>query len=97
MNRANVAVLLIAATVLIAALSGQNKQPQPSPQTGGRYQLFAAEHTMFGMQTSEKVILRIDTQTGNVDQWISGQGIKNPADLVDTWQRAGDAPFRRSK
>jgi hypothetical protein len=92
MNRTNVAVLLIATVILIAALSGQTKQLQPSAQPG-RYQLFAAEYTVVGPEANQSVILRIDTQTGNVDQWMMGRH-KN-GDLMDKWIRIGEEPAQR--
>lgn len=91
MTRFHAAVLLIAAVILIATMSGQTRQPKPSAQPG-RYQLFAGEYATLGAG-DEKVILRLDTQTGNVDQWVNGQ--RKNGDLIDSWMRLGQMPGRR--
>ena len=79
---------IIAAVLLLAILNGQTKQGQ-SPNQSGRFQLFAGEISPLGFAgVTDKMILRIDTQTGNVDQWIEGQ--RKDGTTVDMWARTGE-------
>jgi len=81
MNKLNVTLLLIIASLLVMVLSGQTKQPQAANQPG-RYQLLSGEsHTLGG--TPDKYILRIDTQTGNVDEWMVGE--RKGGGVIDKW------------
>ncbi|MGO9894567.1 MAG: hypothetical protein ACLPX8_10195 [Bryobacteraceae bacterium] len=91
MSKPNLVVLLIAALILIAVLGAQTKQPPPSSQIG-RYQLFSGEHDMGleGGMSTEKSILRIDTVTGNTDEWVVGRTKEHGT--VDTWMPVGKMP-----
>ena len=86
MTKFNVAILLLLTGVLLAAVSGQTKQTQSTNQVG-RYQLFSGEGHLIGSTLPEKFILRIDTQTGNVDEWIVGE--KKDGKIINLWGRTG--------
>jgi len=68
MNRTNI-VIIAAAAVLLAIGNAQTQAPKTSGAVG-RYQLFSGE-TSAGGSPGHKAILRIDTQTGTVDEWIT--------------------------
>ena len=58
----------------------------------GRYQLFQADHTTsLGQGHGEArapAVLRLDTQTGNVDQWY--EGVNEDGKAVSTWLKIDD-------
>ena len=79
MSKANVTILVVAATVLLAVGSAQTNQPTATGPVG-RYQLLYGEHEKIiiesggvaGKTTEHKVILRIDTVTGKTNVWVEG-------------------------
>ena len=77
MNKANVAILVIAAAVLLAVGSAQTNRTTAPTGPAGRYQLLYGEHlyvsTKSGNSTEDKVILRIDTATGKTSVWFDGE------------------------
>jgi hypothetical protein len=87
MNRINVLLTIALAAAVLIALSGQTKQPQ-SIESMGRYHLFSGETDRAGFDGTDKVILRIDSQTGDVDQWIVGA--RKDGTIVDMWARTGE-------
>lgn len=95
MNKTNVVTLVILAALLTVALIGQTKQSPPVSSQSGRYQLFEAESTPLGATVDLKTVLRIDTQTGNVDEWLAGK--TKTGNMVDVWQRIGEVPPERQK
>jgi hypothetical protein len=86
MNKANISVAVITLAALLAVASAQTNRPTPSLQIG-RYQLFGGEYDMAGSSAIDKVILRIDTTTGEVDELYHGK--KDNGDLVDEWLPTG--------
>ena len=87
MNKLTIGVTVFGGTVLLAILSAQNnQQPQQGCQVG-RYQLFVAQHDMMGKLGKEEVILRIDTTTGDVDEWMNGY--TKTGEVLDKWIRTG--------
>jgi hypothetical protein len=95
MNKLNTTLLVVIATALFLTILGaQTKQPQSTNQPG-RYQLFSAETDELGSKLPARVILRIDTQTGTVDQWMFGE--RKDGALVDLWGRTGEMRPRPTK
>ena len=89
MTRVPAAVLLIIVAAAMVLMNAQTKPRAPISQSG-RYALFSAEHEVLlktGSST-EKVILRIDTQTGTVYQWMDGYD--KDGNLLDTWLLIGE-------
>ena len=72
MNKSNIAFVVIAAVSLLALASAQTNRNQPSVGLVGRYQLIYGEHEISTHQSSEKVIVRLDTVTGAASEWIEG-------------------------
>jgi hypothetical protein len=85
MNRNTLIVAAIAAIVVFAV--GKAQTESGNAQTG-RYQLFSGEHDLLGSTLTEKAILRLDTATGNVDQWV--RGADGNGGHVDRWMRTGN-------
>jgi hypothetical protein len=79
MTKANIIAILIAAAVLM--LSGR-AQTQSTTGPVGRYQLFSGETDAGTPGPPHRAILRIDTTTGAVDEWITSS-------IVDSWHRTG--------
>lgn len=84
MNRTNTAIVVIATAALLAV--GNAQTPKVSGPVG-RYQLFAGE-TSAGGSPNHKAILRIDTATGIVDEWITNAA-------GDSWHQTGSLPGRK--
>ncbi|HEX4137943.1 MAG TPA: hypothetical protein VHY84_25265 [Bryobacteraceae bacterium] len=81
-------VLLITAAAILGAIGNAQTNRSASTAQSGRYQLFSGEVFMGGPKPVEqKVVLRIDTTTGDVDQWLAGQDREGKA--VDQWFRTG--------
>ncbi len=91
----NVVYILMAGLGLLIAAKAQT-QSQQSPNTQqlpprvGRYQLLSGEHyiNVKGVGQDDKVILRIDTSTGEVDQWFAGQ--TKDGKMIDRWIPTGN-------
>jgi hypothetical protein len=90
MNRITVAIGAIAALLSVAcSRSNQPQQQASAVRTGqvGRYQLLYGEHEISFRQSNavEKVILRIDTLTGDTDVFTETQGMDGG--IQTFWQR----------
>jgi hypothetical protein len=70
-NRANIAILVIAVAVLLAIGNAQTNRTESVP---GRYQLLAGETDFVGKTTMsvEKGVFRIDTVTGATSIYTAG-------------------------
>lgn len=96
LNRTNLLIAALAIGLIFVLTRAQAQQhASPSSQIG-RYLLFSADYDDFitlpvSNQQHYKVILRIDTQTGNVDQWLMGN--RGPDKPIDTWVPTGGFPL----
>jgi hypothetical protein len=78
-NRNNIAIAAIVAALLLIAGGAQTQSTSGSV---GRYQLFSGETDAGTSGPPHRAILRIDTATGTVDEWITSS-------VVDSWHRTG--------
>lgn len=97
MTTSKMGMAVIAAAFLFAVASAQDTPPPQTPAPRlvvGRYQLASVEHYIFinnqppppGVE-GDKAVLRIDTATGNVDQWMTGTDGNGAT--FDRWVRIG--------
>jgi len=86
MNRTNIVIIAAAVVALLAIGNAQTQAPKTSGAVG-RYQLFSGE-TSAGGSPNHKAILRIDTETGTVDEWITNV-------TGDSWYRTGSLPGKK--
>ncbi len=95
MNRSVIASLMIGIAFLLVEGTAQTQNRTPQAAQPGRYQLFSAEHAIIGITNAEaeKVILRIDTATGKVDEWNIGQDAEGK--VFDEWTPTGELPRKR--
>ena len=84
MNRTSALIIAIAAAALLAIGNAQTQAPK-TPGPVGRYQLFTGETSAGSGEghPSHKAILRIDTETGTVDEWVTNAA-------GDSWYRTGN-------
>jgi len=79
--------IAVLAVALAASHAQSPKGQTPSPSQTGPYMLFAGEHDI-GAGVFAKDILRVNTQTGAVDVWVSGND-KN-GHFMNGWVRIGE-------
>lgn len=92
MNKVALAVIVVLATAILLGIgNAQIKGPQPSGQIG-RYQLLQGEHIVVGQKVTndEKVVLRIDTATGQVSEWQEGTSTEGK--YANFWFPIGERP-----
>jgi hypothetical protein len=97
MTKSTIALVVLAATSFLLAITvhaqTDTQQPAPPPAPArlvvGRYQLVPVEHYLGGININEKSVLRIDTATGIVDEWMTGTDRNGNA--VDRWVRTGSS------
>jgi len=72
MNRSTLLKIAVGAALLIVAGAAQTGRGAAPASQIGRYRLLSGEATSVGSNSTDKVILRLDTATGDVDEWLYG-------------------------
>ena len=98
MTKSRIGIAVIAAALLFAGANAQDTTPPVQPPAPrlvvGRYQLASVEHYVLIAnhppapgEPGDRAVLRIDTATGNVDEWTTG--IDANGNSVNRWVRTG--------
>jgi len=93
MNRIVMAIIAVGA-MLAVGIAQQPRKAKTDAGAVGRYQIVAMDHELIGHPDGpvrERVVLRIDTTTGVVEEWISGV---IDGRTVDDWVPTGGIPVR---
>jgi hypothetical protein len=71
MTKSRIGLAVLAVVLLFVVAHAQTVAQLQSTSTG-RYQLLSADHYLIGANSVEKAVLKIDTATGIVDEWVTG-------------------------